>query len=63
MKYQREYFWQDSEEHIQWTLYYPIRPQERRNNATDTDRSHDNDNMTNVLHPDYIHTTHIHTIP
>lgn len=25
-------------------------------------RSHDNDNTTNVVHPDYIHNKHIHTI-
>jgi len=27
--------------------------------STDADRSHGNDNMINVVHPDYIHTTHI----
>ncbi len=31
-------------------------------NATDAGRSHhDSNNMANTVHPDYIHTTHIHT--
>lgn len=30
--------------------------------ATNTGRSHDNGNLTNAVHPDDIHTTHIHTL-
>ncbi len=48
------YFRRDSEVHIQWTLYYPMRPLERICNsceATDDGRSHDN--MTNVVNSYY----------
>jgi len=46
------YFRWDFEVCIRWTLYYPMRPQERIYqwqwcDATDSGRSHDNDNMPN----------------
>lgn len=30
--------------------------------TTDAGRSHDNNNMANIVHPEYIHITHIHNI-
>jgi len=50
------FFRQDSEVCIRCTLYY------RGSDITDAGRSHDDNNMANVVCPDYIYTTHIHTI-
>jgi len=39
-----------------------VRIYEGRREASVAGRSHDNDNMADVVHPNSIHTTHIHTI-
>jgi len=39
---------------IQWTLYYPMRPRSCERQWNDSGRSHDNDNMTNIVLSDYI---------
>ncbi len=44
------YFCQESEVHIQWTLYYPLRPRDRISECSETKAmSHDSDSITNIV--------------
>jgi len=55
-------FWWDLEVLIRWTLHFPMRPQKRscekpHSNKTDTDRLSLSCDITNLVCPDYFHTS------